>query len=163
MQQRGHAPPGGFEDFWARERDPIYRAVALALGDPALASEAVDEAMARALERWGKVSLYERPAAWVYRVAFNWATSRLRKLSRRPTRSREQLDEPHLDDLPDVDVARQLLALRPVQRTAVVMRFYLQFTPTEIATALRLPVGTVKSHIHRGLAELRAATEEAPS
>lgn len=119
--------------------------------------------MTRALERWQDLARYESPSAWVYRVGLNWATSRRRKLSLRPTRSRESLDGPHTDRVPDVDLARQLASLRPVRRTAIVLRFYLQFTPTEIAEVLGLPVGTVKSHIHRGLEQLRGAAKEASS
>lgn len=119
--------------------------------------------MTRALERWSKVRSFERPTAWVYRVGLNWATSRRRKLSRRPTRPAEELDQPHRDALPDVDLFRDLAELRPVQRTAVVMRFYLEFTPTEIAEVLGIPVGTAKSHIHRGLERLRVTAEEASS
>jgi RNA polymerase sigma factor (sigma-70 family) len=155
--------PESFARFWAQERDRVYRSVALAVGDPALASEAVDEAMTRALERWSKVGRYERPAGWVYRVALNWATSRRRKLALRPTRTREALDRPITDDLPDVDLARQLASLKPAQRSVVLLRFYLQMTPTEIAEVLELPVGTVKSHLHRGLAQLRVAAQEASS
>lgn len=62
--------------------------VTLAVGDTALASEAVDEAMPLAPERWSKVGHYDRPAGWVFRVAINWATSRHRKLALRPTLSR---------------------------------------------------------------------------
>lgn len=152
-----------FGRFWASERDRLYQALTFTLGDAALAGEAVDEAMTRALERWSKIRSYDRPAAWVYRVGLNWATSWRRKLSRRPTRSIEELDQPHRDLLPDVDLFRDLAGLRPVQRTAVVMRFYLEFTPTEIADVLGLPVGTVKSHIHRGLERLRVAAEETSS
>lgn len=129
----------------------------MTLGDPALAAEAVDEAMARALERWRVVGGYERPEAWVYRVALNWARSSLRKWSRRPTRPARQLDRPTRDDLPDLEVIEPLKALRAEQRTAVVLRFYLQFTPTEIAEVMGIPVGTAKSHVHRGLAQLRSS------
>lgn len=160
---RDEATADDFANFWAAERDRLYRALALTLGDPSLASEAADEAMTRALERWSKVRRFDRPAAWVYRVGLNWATSRRRKLSLRPTRAAQELDRPHRDAVPDVDLARDLAALRPVQRTTVVMRFYLQFTPTEIADVLDLPVGTVKSHIHRGIERLRVATKEVPS
>jgi RNA polymerase sigma factor (sigma-70 family) len=153
----------GFERFWGRERDRVYRALALSLGDASLASEAVDEAMTRALERWSRVGDYEQPAAWVYRVALNWATSRRRKLLRRPTRRDAELDRPTDDQLPDLDLLQQLASLRDVQRNVLVLRFYLQFTPTEIAGVLDLPVGTVKSHLHRGLGQLRVAAEEASS
>lgn len=115
------------------------------------------------MERWSKVGRYERPAGWVFRVAINWATSRRRKLALRPTRSQEDLDRPVSDALPDVDLTDQLAGLKRVQRSVLLLRFHLQMTPTEIAEVLELPVGTVKSHIHRGLAQLRIAAQEASS
>lgn len=115
--------------------------------------------MARALERWEQVRSYECPAGWVYRVGLNWATSWLRKLARRPTRSAQDLDESTVDRLPDVDLREQLLALRPEHRSALVLRFYLQFTPTEIANTLEIPVNTAKSHVHRGIRQLRAQSK----
>lgn len=118
--------------------------------------------MARALERWRVVGSYERPEAWVYRVALNWARSWLRKRARRPTRSAEQLDRPTTDVLPDLEVIEPLKALPAEQRSALVLRFYLQFTPTEIADVMGIPVGTAKSHVHRGLARLRASMEVRP-
>lgn len=153
--------PQDFDAFWHRERDRLHRALSLSIGDPALAAEAVDEAMVRALERWRTVGRYDHPAAWVYRVALNWATSWRRKWGRRPTLPIEQLERSTDDVVPDPDLHGLLAGLRPEQRHAVVLRFYLQYTPTEIADLLGIPVGTAKSHVHRGLKQLRA-TMEAP-
>src|SRR5438128_2155222 len=71
-----------FEDFYATARPSIARALALALGDVDLATEATDEALARAYERWPLVSRLDRPEGWVYRVAMNWALSVLRRRHR---------------------------------------------------------------------------------
>src|SRR5690606_3996846 len=71
-----------FEHFYAAEVDDLYRTLALVLRDADLAHEAVDEAMARAFQRWNKVRSYENPTGWVYRVAMNWALSRLRRRKR---------------------------------------------------------------------------------
>src|SRR4051794_25858396 len=67
------AGPRSFEEVYRGERGALVRALALALGDPDLATEAVDEAFARAYERWTQVGALERPAGWIYRVALNWA------------------------------------------------------------------------------------------
>ena len=145
----------GFTEFWRAQRPQLVRALSFALGDTRLASEATDEALVRALERWPKVRELQQPGGWVYRVGYNWATSWRRKLSLRPTRPAEHLDTATVDELPDPDLIDQLRQLRPSYRNAVVMRYYLQLTPTEIAAELDLPVGTVKSNISRGLAQLR--------
>lgn len=152
----------GFEAFWSRERDRLYRAVALTVGDAGLAAEAVDEAMARAFERWERVGGYQQPAGWVYRVAVNWARSWRRKLARRPTRPRETLDGAQWDPVGEVELAQELAGLDRKHRQVVVARYYLQLTPTEIAELLALPVGTVKSRLHRALDTLRAGREALP-
>ncbi|MEZ5178049.1 MAG: hypothetical protein R2746_07145 [Acidimicrobiales bacterium] len=47
--------PAAFEDFYEADRERLGRAVAFALGDVDLAAEAIDEAFARAFERWPAV------------------------------------------------------------------------------------------------------------
>lgn len=49
--------------------------------------------------------------------------------------------------------------LRVEQRTLVVMRYYLGLSVQELADALSLPVGTVKSRLHYAMETLRAALE----
>lgn len=149
-----------FTAFWRAERTSLYRGLALTLGDYRLAGEAVDEAMARAWDRWGQVGGYDRPAAWVYRVALNWARSRRRKLRRLVVAEPATLDGATVDDLPDVDVSGLLDGLGHRDRELVVLRYFLQFTPTEIAGLQGTPVGTVKSRLHRALSRLRADVEE---
>ncbi|HEX3428405.1 MAG TPA: RNA polymerase sigma factor, partial [Candidatus Limnocylindrales bacterium] len=53
--------------------------------------------------------------------------------------------------------ARLLADLTPAQRTAVVLRHVDGMSYSEIAEAVGRPEGTVKAHVHRGLAALRAA------
>ena len=79
---------GSFEAFYRSTRPRIFRAIALALGDSDLALDATEEAMTRAAEQWREVGGFDNPAGWVYRVALNWARSRLRRL----TRERGRLD-----------------------------------------------------------------------
>lgn len=144
-----------FEVFWHLHRDQIVRALALTLNDPVLAAEATDEALTRAYQRWHRVSGLDDPAGWVYHVASNWATSWLRKMHRRPTRPRDELDRPVLDHHDDVDVVRAVRKLSVLHREVVVLRFYLDWSVAQIAAALHVPEGTVKSRLHRALAHLQ--------
>ena len=81
---------------------------------------------------------------------------------RRPWRRREQpgLDG-HDDTAPqrDLDARCDLFAalqsLPEMQRTVVVLRYWLGLSVIETATDLRISQGTVKSHAHRGLERLR--------
>lgn len=153
-----------FDAFWARERDDLVRVLAVSLGDADLAAEAVDEAMVRACARWGRVGGMDRPAAWVLRVARNWATSRWRWRARRPTLSAEQLDRQHDEVMPDLDLRDGLAALSADHRLVLALRFHLDWSVAQISEATGVAEGTVKSRIHRALAaareELAPATEE---
>ena len=149
----------GFTAFYELRRAELHAAVAVTLGDHHLAADAVDEAFARAAERWSDVSRMERPAGWVYRVAVNWATSWRRKWSRRPTLPASALDRAHLDDLGSVTIADGLAELPLVQRQMLVMRFVLGYSLPETAVALDVAEGTVKSGVHRARRQLRADAE----
>lgn len=68
---RVDGPGAGFDDWYRREHPRLVAALLLITGDLALASESVDEAFARALERWGKVAAMASPTGWTFRVAHN--------------------------------------------------------------------------------------------
>ncbi|MDL4821021.1 sigma-70 family RNA polymerase sigma factor [Actinomadura opuntiae] len=57
-------------------------------------------------------------------------------------------------------VLRALARLAPRQREAIVLRYYLDLPEAEIASAMGVGVGTVKSTLSRGLTALRARYEE---
>jgi RNA polymerase sigma-70 factor, ECF subfamily len=67
----------------------------------------------------------------------------------------EAFDDTHLDD----DVQAALKALPPEYRAAVVLCDIEGFSYEEIAATLGVKLGTVRSRIHRGRAQLRAALE----
>lgn len=156
-----------FDEFYRTHRDDLCRMLALAVGDPNLGFEAADEAMARAFRDWSTVARLDRPMGWAYRVGLNWGRSRLR---RRSTRRRKAhlvaVDDRHLDRPRDPELADALATLDTDRRAIIVLRFYADWSVDEIAAALELPAGTVKSRLHRALAELErllATDEEARS
>ena len=141
-----------FDGFYRMHRDRLYRALVVTIRNADVASEAIDEAMARAAERWASVSEYDAPEGWVYRVALNWARSVFRR--KRPVLHPAELV---WDVLPDPDVTRAVAALPYKLRVVVVARYYLDWTNPEIVTGLGIPLGTVKSRIHRALAQLETS------
>jgi RNA polymerase sigma factor (sigma-70 family) len=136
-----------FDEFYASARPSIARAIALALGDVDLATEATDEAMARAYERWATVSRLDRPEGWVYRVAMNWALSVLR----RRRRSDHRLYDPSETTLAiaDPDLHAAIAGLDVHHRSVVVCRHLLGWSVSETAAALKVREGTVKSRLSR--------------
>jgi len=145
----------GFEAFYRAERPDILRAVIMALDDRDLALDCVDEALVRAYERWDSLESMTNPAGWVFRVAVNCGLNRHRR--RRLERLRPLRPDPRssdLDGVADPAMARALARLSVEQRTVVILRYHLDWTIEQVATALDISAGTVKSRLHRALRRL---------
>ncbi|MCZ7532520.1 MAG: RNA polymerase sigma factor [Acidimicrobiia bacterium] len=148
--------PNAFDDFYRRSWHEIYRPLAATIGDVQLASEAVDEAMVRAYVKWRSVRKMSNAEGWVYRVAYRWSIDQLRR------RTRERKLLPRLLEHPDAQspavepgLSSALDALPIEQRAVVVLACAFDWSHNEIAGALGIRPGTVKSRLHRGLEHLR--------
>ncbi len=139
-----------FTDFYRSTWPGVARALTLVLGDADLAVDATDEAMARAYPRWDKLSAYDNPAGWVYRVGLNWARSHHRRLRRKlPFARSEAVAPPAPDTEPAIRDA--LRALPEKQRSVVVCRLLLDWSVEDTAAALGIRPGTVQSRLHRAV------------
>ena len=147
-----------FEAFYRSESEGLYRALTLAVGNVDLAREATDEGFVRAYQHWRKINAYDNPAGWVYRVALNWARSRLRKTKREViTADVRELAIGFSADHDLIDAVQQL----PLEfRSVVVLRYLMQWSTAEVAEALGVPSGTVKSRLSRALGQLRTSLDE---
>jgi RNA polymerase sigma-70 factor (ECF subfamily) len=146
-------------DRFCRALSPrLVGSLVLFCGDRGLAEELAQEALARAFERWDRVSRMDAPEAWVYRTAFNLARTqgRRRTLERRAQRQLALAPAPALPDSATAVALRDAVAaLPPRQRAAVVARFYAGLSVAQAATALGCAPGTVKALVHQGVARLR--------
>lgn len=155
--------PVAFDRFYADHFDRTH-AVVLALRGPRSAAEEVtQEAFERALRRWEVVAALGRPDLWVQRVALNLATSRLRRVAaearavarlagRRPTAVTAGYDE--------AERFWALVRQLPTRQGHVVALFYAaDLSVVEIAEALEVAEGTVKSHLHAARRRLAALLE----
>ena len=145
----------GFEEAF----DELFpRAVRLAnrlLADRAAAEDVAAEALARAYARWPTVGSLPYRDGWLLRVATNLAIDRLR---RRPPELRPAPDAGEFEEGVDLRMALNaaLLTLAPRQRQAITLRYLGGLSDREVAEALGISLGSVKTHIHRGLSGLRA-------
>lgn len=161
------APVASFEDFYAANAGRIGAALELTLQNSALAEDALNEAMARALQRWKQVGGYTNPSGWVYRVGVNWAQSWRRRRRREQARPMTVVVRGAVaaDALSQIEPAlpAALQGLSVDHRAVVVCRFHLDLSTAETAEALDIAEGTVKSRLSRALDQLRTelgVTEE---
>lgn len=145
--------PDRFETFYRQHRDEVYRVLAVTLRDPDLAAESTDEAMARAFARWSSVRAGTNPKGWVYRVAYNYAIDRLRRRRREMRRPMEPPIWEPPTPRPDLTAAISRLSLD--HRAVVVLRCLHDWSEADVAAALGIAPGTVKSRLSRALERLR--------
>ena len=149
-----------FEAFFAQHHSTLVRALTLALGDVELGRDAASEGFVRALQRWNRVSLYDNAAGWIYRVGLNWARSRRRKTVREV--SAHPTERAFASPEPDFELATALRSLSLDHRAVVIGRYYLDWSEADVAAALDIAPGTVKSRLSRALTRLNSTLGPSP-
>lgn len=150
-------------DALLREHYPRLYAVCRRLtGNDADAADACQEALLSIVRNLHKFDQRSRFGTWAYRIAVNASLDELRRRRRRPVPA----DEAVVDGVADVsgdpavgvaarlELDEALARLSPEFRTAVVLRDVAGLDYAEIADALGIPPGTVRSRIARGRAAL---------
>ena len=128
------------------------------LGDRQAAEDVAAEAMSRAFARWRTVGSLPHREAWIMRVTTNLA---LNVIARKP---RGQ-DAPVATSIEDqvatrLALAQALAALPRRQREIIVLRHLAGLGESDIAEALGIGEGTVKTHTKRALLALRRGLGE---
>ena len=146
-----------FDGFFFEHYTRVVRSLRLAGGELGEAEDATQEAFSKAMQRWGAVSVMDRPATWVYVVAVRELRRRSRRLERfaAENASVEAAPDPADAIVASEVVERALRQLPPRQRLAVVLRFHADLTVPEVSRAMRCSEGTVKSTLHTALERLR--------
>ena len=147
-----------FEDAFGDLYRLAYKVSFRVLGDRGDAEDVAQEALARAHLRWSR--LRDRPEGWVVTVATNLSIDRHRRRRRLTGLGPEPLALVELHQSERIDLARALRRLPRRQREVVVLRYLADFSEADVAAALGVSTGAVKSHASRGLAALRRWLEE---
>jgi RNA polymerase sigma-70 factor (ECF subfamily) len=150
---------GSLETLLARHLDQIHAICRRVLGHPEDALDATQEALiaiARGINRFDGRSRF---TTWMYRVATNAALDEARRRRRRPLAAEHLPERPAVADATDavdarLDVDAALATLPADYRAAVALRDLAGLDYAEIAAALDIPIGTVRSRIARGRAAL---------
>lgn len=143
---------GSFEELYSREYVAMVRLATLMVDSVAVAEELVQDCFVRVHRRWRRI---DRPAAYLRTAVMNASRNELRRRDRE-RRSRRFRPEETVELQAD-EVLDAVRALPEKRRAAVVLRYYEDLSESEIAETLGVRPGTVKSLLHRGLAQLRAS------
>jgi RNA polymerase sigma-70 factor (ECF subfamily) len=163
----GH--PEAFGQLVLKYQDRLFNTIFHVVGHAEDARDIVQEALVQAFL---KLETFHRHSAfytWLYRIAFNVAVTQKRR-RRHPTVSMDRLKEESQMELPDKEgepaevferndlcrqVRRAIATLEEEYRAVVVLREIDGCCYETIAEVLDLPVGTVRSRLHRARLRLR--------
>lgn len=159
--QRGDS--SAFATLVAQRIDGLYATAFRILRDRAWAEDVTQEVLLAAWSNISRLRDVDRLDGWLYRLLVNECST---ELSRR-MRLRRGLRLAAQPELMTVDATLSLAQREQLEgafrqlsaqhRAVVVFRYYLGWTPSEIAETLRISAGTVSSRLHYALRELRAA------
>jgi RNA polymerase sigma factor (sigma-70 family) len=151
----GAVAAGTFEELYRRDFGRMVRVAHLLMGSSEAAEDVVQDAFVQLYARFATVG---DSSGYLYRSVVNGCrgrhrhrrvVERLRPLTAQPAAVTTEIDE----------TWGALRRLSPRRRAVVVLRFYADLPLAEIADILDCRVGTVKSMLHRAMADLREVVD----
>jgi RNA polymerase sigma factor (sigma-70 family) len=139
-----------FDAFFRERFAELSRLAFLLTGSSAVSDEIAQDACEEVFRRWDDITY---PRAYARVAVVNGARAWGRRRARRMTKSDES-ERTHGIDADAIAVRAVLAELPQAEREVLVFRYYADLKVDDIAAELGIPAGTVKSHIHRGLARM---------
>ena len=163
--QRGDTD--AFETLVRRHEKAIFNLVYRMLGDYDDAAETAQEVFLSAYRAIGQFRGESNFSTWLYRIALNHATTRRKSTSLRqkrlvPIDGSDMVDDAQLGPAETLEkkelrerVQRALNELEPEDATVILLRDLQDIPYEDVAQMLKIPVGTVKSRLHRARQALK--------
>lgn len=162
-----------FEDLVMVYQNKIYQHCYRMLGNAHEAEDIAQEAFIRAYVNIHSFDNKRKFSSWLYRIATNLSIDRLRK--RKPDYFLDaevkgtdgldmysQLESEESSIVEEVEsnelqryIHNEISQLPPKYRSIIILRYLEEFSLKEISEILEIPIGTVKTRIHRGREALR--------
>jgi RNA polymerase sigma-70 factor (sigma-E family) len=154
--------------LYAVHRRGLVRLAALLVRDTPTAEDVVQDSFIAMRDAWDRLGDTDRALAYLRQAVVNRSRSVLRHRAAIAQTQQAPPDTPDAEDEVLIQLERSAVvaALRKLparQREAIVLRYYADLPEAEIAAAMGISRGAVKSHTARGMSALRAAMQQEPS
>jgi RNA polymerase sigma-70 factor (ECF subfamily) len=160
-----------YEILVKRYKDPLMNFVYRFLGDRDACTDVVQETMIKFYLNKDSYRSFAKFSTWIYTIAANLAKNELKRRKRRTIYSIDNSDDEkslQIEDkmflqpdkatdgeIKNEIIQKALLKVKPVYREVVILRDIQDLSYEEISEITGLPIGTVKSKINRGRAQLQ--------
>jgi RNA polymerase sigma factor (sigma-70 family) len=148
-----------FASMYQAEFTPVSRTVFLIVHDRQRAEDITQDAFIQLYSHWGRVSRYDRPGAWVRRVAIRLAVRHQNRERIRAVLERDA-EPPTVPEPADVDLLRSMRQLPPAYRAALVLHYYEDWPVAEVASVLGWTVSATKVTLMRARRRLGGLLQE---
>ena len=157
----------GTDSAWVElvrlHQQAVFRLAYLLLGDAAEAEDAAQDCFIRAYRGLHRFDASRPMRPWLLRIVANVASNRRRSLGRywsalqKAARQQEPFIEERTKEVEQdaKDLWKAVKQLPVPMQKIIYLRYFLECSVDEAATALQLPTGTIKSQTHRALARLQ--------
>lgn len=149
-----------YEEIVHKYSQNVYAVALMMVNDPSAAGDIVQDVFIRIYKGLGTFEGRSRISTWIFRITKNVCYDYFRSLKKIPDELPDNtVAIPDHDSNPENEyektwqnkmVRRAVIKLPADQRMALSMFYFTNSSYREIARAMDLPEGTVKSHIHRG-------------
>jgi RNA polymerase sigma-70 factor (sigma-E family) len=153
-------------ELYSVQYKALVRLAAMLVRDTSTAEEVVQEAFIAMHDGWHRLKDAEKALAYLRQAVVNRSRSVLRhrmvveKNAPKPAPDMPSAEHGAMALLERSAVIAALRGLPERQREAIVLRYYADLSEAEIAAAMRISRGAVKSHTARAMASLKAALEQ---
>jgi RNA polymerase sigma-70 factor (ECF subfamily) len=155
MGRTPHAPPRTFDDVYRDERRKLVRTAYLMVRSQHVAEELVHDGFVRLHQNFADV---ERPGGFLHTAVVHLCLTWLKRRDMEQDRL-QRLDGPVEPEQEPDELWDAIGRLDPDRRAVLVLRYYEDLSYEQIAAVIGCPVGTVRSRLNRGVADLRKEIE----
>ncbi|UTR06100.1 sigma-70 family RNA polymerase sigma factor [Alkalihalobacillus sp. LMS6] len=139
------------------EKEKLYKLAFIYTKNENDALDVFQETIAKSLEKITSLKKNEYFSTWITKILINIAIDFLKKKQKTTLIESDYNESPsnNMEIDTNLDLLKALTKLKTKNKTVLYLRYYKDLQVNEIAKILDCPVGTVKTQIHRSLAELK--------